>query len=316
MEAPSANEPSNNKNNTEGNSSKPSYSEVCLEEQTVVLLPDSSKTALVSPHKTNKTTTDLEKSSQESRVCSTVSLCKKNKTPRPARYRLPKPKPNLNSGLVSTRNVSQKPLNLSSDMEECKEIQNDDKMSEKPREEQKVEMNLQMDEQLAKISTLGLYDLHSVNAGPTMQENNMESGNPIQEICEIASELTSPKRSQETAACLSEPPDKLNIKSNIYAFESAEHQFSTAEVAQTEGNKNDTISAMTEMSAVRSDITDFVDAEEEPGFILTLVEITPDSMEYNGVPAVLSHGSGELLPPPILFTSDNMDSLELRRDER
>ncbi|XP_032070346.1 transcription factor TFIIIB component B'' homolog isoform X2 [Thamnophis elegans] len=315
MEAPSANEPSNNKNNTEGNSSKPSYSEVCLEEQTVVLLPDSSKTALVSPHKTNKTTTDLEKSSQESRVCSTVSLCKKNKTPRPSRYRLPKPKPNLNSGLVSTRNVSQKPLNLSSDMEECKEIQNDDKMSEKPREEQKVEMNLQMDEQLAKISTLGLYDLHSVNAGPTMQENNMESGNPIQEICEIASELTSPKCSQETAACLSEPPDKLNITSNIYAFESAEHQFSTAEVAQTEGNKNDTISAMTEMSAVRSDITDFVDAEEEPGFILTLVEISPDSMEYNGVPAMLSHGSGELLPPPILFTSDNMDSLELRRDE-
>lgn len=73
MEAPSANEP-NNKNNTEGNSSKPSYSEVCLEEQTVVLLPDSSKTALVSPHKTNKTTTDLEKSSQETRVCRFVLL--------------------------------------------------------------------------------------------------------------------------------------------------------------------------------------------------------------------------------------------------
>lgn len=67
---------------------------------------------------------------------------------------------------------------------------------------------------------------------------------------------------------------------------------------------------------VRDDITDFVDAEEEPEFILTLVEISPDSVECNSVPAVLSHGSGELLPPPILFTSDNMDSLELRRDER
>ncbi|XP_034297069.1 transcription factor TFIIIB component B'' homolog isoform X2 [Pantherophis guttatus] len=313
---PSANEPihSNNTNNTEGNSSKP-YSEECLEEKTVVLLPDSSKTALVSPHETNKTTTDLEKSSQETRVCSTVSLCKRNKIPRPARYRLPKPKPNLNSGLVSTRNVSQKPLNLGSNMEECKEIQNDDKLSEKHREEQKVEMNFQMDEQLAKISTIGQCDVHSVSAGPVMQENNMESGNPIQDICEISYDVTSPKCSQEAATCLSEPPDNLNIQSNIHTFGSAEHQFSTAEVAQTEGNKNAIISAMTEMSAVRDDITDFVDAEEEPEFILTLVEISPDSVECNSVPAVLSHGSGELLPPPILFTSDNMDSLELRRDE-
>lgn len=47
-------------------------------------------------------------------------------------------------------------------------------MSEKPREEQKVEMNLQMDEQLAKISTMGQYDVHSVSAGLVMQENNME----------------------------------------------------------------------------------------------------------------------------------------------
>ncbi|XP_058024900.1 transcription factor TFIIIB component B'' homolog [Ahaetulla prasina] len=316
---PSANEPihSSNTNNTEGNNSKPSYSEECLEEKTVVLFPDSLKTALVSPHKTNKTTTDLEKSSQETRVCSTVSLCKRNKTPRPARYRLPKPKPNLNSGLVSTRNVSQKPLNLGSDMKECKEIQNvtDDKMSEKPREEQKVEMNLEMDEQLAKISTMGQYDVHSVSAGPIMQENNMESGNPIQEICEISSELTSPKCSQEATTCLSEPPDNLNIQSNIHTFGSAEHQFSTAEVSQTEGNKNAIISAMTEMSTVRGDITDFVDAEEEPEFILTLVEISPDSVECNSIPATLSHGSGELLPPPILFTSENMDSLELTRDE-
>uniref|UniRef100_A0A2D4J9W4 Uncharacterized protein n=1 Tax=Micrurus lemniscatus lemniscatus TaxID=129467 RepID=A0A2D4J9W4_MICLE len=317
MAVSSANEPihSNNTNNTEGNSSKPSYSEECLEEKTVVLLPDSSKTVLVSPHKTIKTITDLEKSSQETRLCSTVSLCKRNKTPRPARCRLPKPKPNLN--LVSTRNVPQKPLNLSSDTEEYKDIQKetDDKMSEKLREEQEVEMNLQMDEQLAKISTMGKYDLHSENAGPAMQENNMESGNLIQEISEIASELTSPKCSQEAVACLSEPPDNFNIKSNIHAFESAEHQFSTAEVAQTEGNKNASISAMTEMSAVRGDITDFVDTEEEPEFILTLVEISPDSVECNNIPVPLAHGSGELLPPPILFTSDNMDSLELTRDE-
>lgn len=73
MAVPSANEPIHT-NNTEGNSSKPSYSEECLEEKTVVLLPDSSKTALVSPHKTNKTTTDLEKSSQETRVCRFVLL--------------------------------------------------------------------------------------------------------------------------------------------------------------------------------------------------------------------------------------------------
>ncbi|ETE69962.1 Transcription factor TFIIIB component B''-like protein, partial [Ophiophagus hannah] len=116
-------------------------------------------------------------------------------------------------------------------------------------------------------------------------------------------------------AYLSEPPDNLNIKSNIHAFGSAEHQFSTAEVAQTEGNKNDSISAMTEMSAVRDDITDFIDTEEEPEFILTLVEISPDSVECNNIPAALAHGSGELLPPPILFTSDNMDSLELTRDK-
>ncbi|XP_039176670.1 transcription factor TFIIIB component B'' homolog isoform X3 [Crotalus tigris] len=312
MVVPSTNEPihSNNTNNTEGNGSKPSYSEECLEEKTVVLLPDLSKTALVSLHKTNKTTADLENSSQETRICSTVSLCKRNKTPRPARYRLPKPKPNLNGGLVSTRNVSQKPLTLSLGMEEYKEIQNvtDDRMPEKPREEQKVEMNLHMDDQLAKISTMGKYELHSESAGPTMQENNMESGNPIQEIYEIASELTSPTCSQEAVACLSELPDNLNIKSNVHAFGSAEHQFSTAEVAQTEGNKNASISVMTEMSI------DFVDAEEEPEFILTLVEISPDSVECNSVPAALSHGSGELLPPPILFTSDNMDSLELTRD--
>ncbi|XP_070599220.1 transcription factor TFIIIB component B'' homolog isoform X3 [Erythrolamprus reginae] len=320
MEVPSANEPihSNNKNNTEDKSSKQSYSEECLEEKTVVLLPDSSKTALVSPHKTNKTSTDLEKSSQETRVCSTVSLCKRNKTPRSARYRLPKPKPNLNSGLASIRHVSQKPLNISLNVEESKETQNvtDDKMSEKPREEQKVEMNIQMDEQLVKISNMEKYDLHSVSADPAMQENNIESGSPIQEIYEISSELTSPKCSQEAVACLSEPPDNLNINNNIYAFGSAEHQFSTAEVAQTEGNKNAIISAMTEMSAVvRGDITDFVDAEEEPGFILTLVEISPDSVECNSVPAALSYGSEELLPPPIHLTSDNMDLLELRRDE-
>ncbi|KAL7988937.1 hypothetical protein Chor_007856, partial [Crotalus horridus] len=139
-------------------------------------------------------------------------------------------------------------------------------------------------------------------------------GNPIQEIYEIASELTSPTCSQEAVACLSELPDNLNIKSNVHAFGSAEHQFSTAEVAQTEGNKNASISVMTEMSTVSGDITDFVDAEEEPEFILTLVEISPDSVECNSVPAALSHGSGELLPPPILFTSDNMDSLELTRD--
>lgn len=47
-------------------------------------------------------------------------------------------------------------------------------MPEKPREEQKVEINLHMDEQLAKISTMGKYELHSESAGPAMQENNME----------------------------------------------------------------------------------------------------------------------------------------------
>lgn len=47
-------------------------------------------------------------------------------------------------------------------------------MPEKPREEQKVEMNLQMDEQLAKISTMGKYELHSESDGPAMQENNIE----------------------------------------------------------------------------------------------------------------------------------------------
>ncbi|KAK9408445.1 CoA carboxyltransferase N-terminal domain-containing protein [Crotalus adamanteus] len=76
MVVPSTNEPihSNNTNNTEGNSSKPSYSEECLEEKTVVLLPDLSKTALVSLHKTNKTTADLENSSQETRICSVGSI--------------------------------------------------------------------------------------------------------------------------------------------------------------------------------------------------------------------------------------------------
>ncbi|XP_025033535.1 transcription factor TFIIIB component B'' homolog isoform X2 [Python bivittatus] len=313
--APSANEliPLNNTNNTtpEGNNNKPSDFKDCLEEKTVVLLPDSSKTALVSPHNTNETTTechkfsDLEECSQEAtRVCSTVSLCKRNKTPRPARYRLTKPKPNLNSGLVLPRNASQKSLDLSSDMEEYKEIQNvtDEKMSEKPTEEQKAELNLQMDEQLAKVSTAGKYDLHSESAGPAMQENNMESGNAVKKICEIASELTAPKRFQEAVACLSELPDNLSIKSNG----SAEHQFSTAEVTQTEGNENASVSAMTEMSA---------DAEEEPKFILTLVEISADSVECSSGPAALPHGSEELLPAPILFTSDNMDSLELTRDE-
>lgn len=76
MVVPSTNEAihSNNTNNTEGNGSKPSYSEECLEEKTVVLLPDSPKTALVSLQKTNKTTTDLEKSSQETRISRFVLL--------------------------------------------------------------------------------------------------------------------------------------------------------------------------------------------------------------------------------------------------
>ncbi|XP_063149216.1 transcription factor TFIIIB component B'' homolog [Candoia aspera] len=323
--APTAKEliPSNNTSNTapEGNGSEPSDFKDCLEEKTV---PDSSKTALVSPHSTNKTITeyhrfsDLEGCSQETtRVCSTVSLCKRNKTPRPARYRLPKPKPNLNSGLVLPRNASQKSLGLSSGMEEYKEIQNvtDEEMSEKPMEQQKVELNFQMDEQLAKVSTAGKYDLHSESAHSTMQENNMESGNPIKEICDIASELTVPKCSQEAIACLPELPDNLNIKSNIHTLGSAEHQFPTAEVAHAEGNKNASISAMAEMSAVSGGVTDFVDAEDEPKFILTLVEISADSVECTGVPAVLPHSSEELLPAPILFTSDNMDSLELTRDE-
>lgn len=48
----------------------------------------------------------------------------------------------------------------------------------------------------------------------------------------MASELTSPTCSQEAVACLSELPDNLNIKSNVHAFGSAEHQFSAAEVVQ------------------------------------------------------------------------------------
>lgn len=56
--------------------------------------------------------------------------------------------------------------------------------------------------------------------------------------------------------------------------------------------------------------------EEEPTFILTLVEIPADSEDCRGVPGSLEQTPADLLPAPVLFTSPNTDAVELIGQDR
>ncbi|XP_061477299.1 transcription factor TFIIIB component B'' homolog isoform X2 [Rhineura floridana] len=319
--APSENESlssdNTNKTATEDHGNEPSGMEDYLQEAANVSLSASSKNEPVSSYNMNKAapeycnTSGLEECFQETTsISSDLMPSTGNKSSKLARCRFPKPKPNLNTGLRLTRNVPQKSLGLSSYVEQSKEIQNEKKVSENETEEQKVEVeqNLRLDE-VTNSSSGEKQDLQLASAGPAMQKDNMERENMVRETWEVASETTAPKLSPE--ADPPEPPSDHNTNVNVQVGAPVEHQLSAVKFAQTEAAEYPSISSTAEMTAVVSDPK----AEEEPTFILTLVEISPGSENCNDISGLQQEVSEELLPAPIFCTTDNMDSMELTRED-
>nr|XP_020645892.1 transcription factor TFIIIB component B'' homolog isoform X1 [Pogona vitticeps] len=300
-----------NRTTTEDCTNEPSQTRNCLQEDVYVPLPPPSENELGSLC----STAGLEDCSQEkSRASSDIPVSKRKKTPRLERFRFPKPKPNLNRGLGLKRNASQRSLGLSSEEELFNETKNDNKVSSSSTEKQKVQLeeNLKSAE-LAQSSSEEKHGLMLGSAGPAVQKNNMDREHPVKETQEAALELVTSKTSPEAETCLPELPLSHNTNVDVPVSGLDGHQLAAADVAETEAMKQSSISVTSEVTSVG--IKEYLATEEEPTFILTLVEIPADTEDCRGVPGSLEQTSAELLPAPVLFTSANINAVELTRDD-
>ncbi|XP_044302364.1 transcription factor TFIIIB component B'' homolog isoform X3 [Varanus komodoensis] len=305
-----------NKAATEDCSTEPSGLEDCLLEATNVPQPVSSKNVQVSSHSANKAAPeycDTPCTVETAGADSCLSSCNRSKTSGLPRCRFPKPKPNLYKGLGLNQSASQK---SGFHLEQTNVMHNEGKVSESVTEEEKVvlEQNFMVDK-LAKNNFAEKQDLQPGSAGTALQTNNMERESVIRETSTLASELNAPKFSPEAETCLFESPDYPNRSTNVQTSGPVEHQLSTVEIVQSEASKYSSISATTEMTAVNGDNKDYPDTEEEPTFILTLVEISPDTGDCSGLPAAVPQSSEQLLPPPVFLTPNNMNSVQLAKAE-
>ncbi|XP_054842710.1 transcription factor TFIIIB component B'' homolog [Eublepharis macularius] len=283
-----------------------------------VILPGPSKSEAVSSHNMNKdavvdhSVPDLKECLQEaSKVWSDGSSSKGNKISRPARCRFPKPKPNLGRSLGINRSASQKSMSV--DVEQSDLIQNEENVAQSTAKNQKVEQeqNLIPPER----SSADKPDFQLGRSSHAIQKNNTEWENLVKEALQVTSVLTAPEPSPRTETQPSELPDDSSPKINVQLHEKDSGPFElhlSTEVTQTEENKHSGSSADTEMTTASASVKECQEEEAEQTFILTLVEIPVDSEDCSGASASLQQASEELLPAPVLLTSDNM---ELTRDE-
>ncbi|KAH0628047.1 hypothetical protein JD844_008717 [Phrynosoma platyrhinos] len=190
------------------------------------------------------------------------------------------------------------------------------KVSTNTTEEQKVELeeNLRLEE-LAQSSSAENHDLQLESAGPAMQKNNIKSENLVKETWEVTSELTASKFSPEAETSPTKLPCDLSAN-NVQVSSPVEHQLSPGEVAQVGISKYSSISANTNMTSVTGDIREHPTTEEEPTFILTLVEIPNDSEDCRDIPTSLPQTAAELLPAPVFFTPCDTGLAEPEREDR
>ncbi|XP_008101180.2 transcription factor TFIIIB component B'' homolog [Anolis carolinensis] len=295
-------------------STEPLDLEDSLQNQTNVLLPVSSKYEPVSSFRRRfSILSGLKNASQETtRASSVSSTSKENKISRPARCRFPKPKPNLNTSLGLNQNTSQKCLGLVSDMEQFNQIQNE--VSKNTTEEQKVELEQNFIlEEGAQISFAERHDLQPESLA--VQRTNNKIKNLVKETWKVTSELTASKLSPEAEISHAKPPCDSNASINIQVSRSVEHHLSPAKVAQVGRSSYSGVSAITNMTAVSGSIGEHTPTEEEPTFILTLVEIPNDSEYFSGIPPSLPQASDELLPAPVFFTPCGTDSEDPEKED-
>ncbi|XP_034955752.2 transcription factor TFIIIB component B'' homolog isoform X1 [Zootoca vivipara] len=288
---------------------EPSGLEVYLQEATNVSLSKNTNEAAAQ----HCSTSVLEACSEETtRISSDLLSFKGDKSSKQARCRFPKPKPNLNRSLRLSKNASQKYIDLC--VEQSEELQNEKKVSDNAIEEQKVELekNLKLNE-LTKSSSVEKHNLQLPSSGPAMQKDNIESDNTARETWEVASLLTASEVSPE--ADPPEPPGGCSTNISAQVSAPTEHQLLAIKPAQTEAAKCSSISSTAEMTAVVSAGVEEYPKGEEPTFILTLVEITVGSENCSDGSGSLQQTSEQLLPAPVFFTPDNLNSTEVARED-
>ncbi|KAJ7335830.1 hypothetical protein JRQ81_013771 [Phrynocephalus forsythii] len=151
------------------------------------------------------------------------------------------------------------------------------------------------------------------SAGPAVQKNKLERDDLAKETWEVALEFMTPNTPPEAETCLPEHQCSHNTNTDAQVSGFDGQQLAVADVAEAEVMKQSGISVTREMTTVS--IKESPTTEEEPTFILTLVEIPADSEDCRGVPGSLEPTSVELLPAPVLFTSANTDALELTKED-
>ncbi|KAM7166936.1 transcription factor TFIIIB component B'' homolog isoform 3-T3 [Macrochelys suwanniensis] len=231
---------------------------------------------------------------------------KVNSTSRFARYRLPKPKPNLSRVLGTNRNVHQKSLSPNADVEQFKQVQSvlEGKALRETIEKQEVELEWKI--RPAENSSAGLQNFGS---GST---DLAETENKTRETWETSVELKTPIIAPKAEIFLPGLENDPNQSSAVVLPENKAgtvmHNLHEVQLTQTEAVTQDyqqQYITSTKETSVNGSGNEYPEETEEQTFILTLVEIPADSREYQNASMSLEQALEPLLPAPILLTPVN-----------
>ncbi|TFK15723.1 V-type proton ATPase subunit S1-like protein [Platysternon megacephalum] len=229
---------------------------------------------------------------------------KVNSTPRFARCRLPKPKPNLSRVLGTNRNVYQKSLSPNADVEQFKQVQSEGKALRETIEEQEVDLEWKV--RPAENSSAGLQNFGS---GST---DLAETENKTRETWEASVELKTPIISPKAEMFLPGLENDPNQSSTGVLPENKPdtvmHNLHEVQLTQTEAVTQEfqqQYITSTKETSVNGSGNEYPEEAEEQTFILTLVEIPADSREYHDASMSLEQALEPLLPAPILLTPVN-----------
>ncbi|KAH1169160.1 hypothetical protein KIL84_013750 [Mauremys mutica] len=225
-------------------------------------------------------------------------------TPRFARCRLPKPKPNLSRVLGTNRNVHQKSLSPNADVEQFKQVQSEGKALRETIEEQEVDLEWKV--RPAQNSSAGLQNFGS---GST---DLAETENKTRETWEASVGLKTPIISPTAEICLPGLENDPNQSSTGVLPENKPgivmHNLHEVQLTQTEAVTQEFQQqhiTSTKETSVNGSGNEYPEEAEEQTFILTLVEIPADSREYHDASVSLEQALEPLLPAPILLTPVN-----------
>ncbi|KAM9138338.1 transcription factor TFIIIB component B'' homolog isoform 2-T2 [Pangshura tecta] len=232
------------------------------------------------------------------------SVPKVNSTPRFARCRLPKPKPNLSRILGTNRNVHQKSLSPNADVEQFKEVQSEGKALRETIEEQEVDLEWKV--RPAQNSSAGLQNFGSGSTDLAKTENK------TRETWEASVELKTPIISPKAEIFLPGLENDPNQSSTGVLPENKPgtvmHNLHEVQLTQTEAAAQEFQQqhiTSTKETSVNGSGNVYPEEAEEQTFILTLVEIPADSREYHDASVSLEQALEPLLPAPILLTPVN-----------